>query len=143
MALGYRKSQALLLLALVSVAGSGLVRAQVMEGELQLQVKDPSGGSVPARVRLASQSPVFETEVKADASGRARLLRLPMGVYRLTVTHTGFAEFSDSVDIRSALPQQREVNLRIGAAPSRITVEANAPLLDTAQPALITQSGRD
>jgi hypothetical protein len=66
-----------------------------------------------------------------------------MGVYRLSVTHDGFAEFSDSVEIRSAVPQDKEVTLRIGAVPSVITVEARAPLLDQAQATLVMHSGRE
>lgn len=114
-----------------------------MEGELRVTVRDPAGGAVAARVALAGRNPQFHTEGQADSAGRVRLLRLPQGVYRMAVTHAGFEEFVDTVEIRSAVPQEKEVTLKIGVIATKITVQGAAPLLDKSQPALVTQSGRE
>jgi len=114
-----------------------------MEGELRVTVRDPSGRAVAARVELAGRNPQFLTEAHADSAGRVRLLRLPQGLYRLAVRHDGFEEFIDTVEIRSAVPQEKEVTLKIGAVATEITVQATAPLLDPSQSGLVMQSGRE
>jgi hypothetical protein len=117
--------------------------AQVMEGELRVTVRDPAGRAVAARIELSGRNPQFLTEAQADSQGRARLRRLPPGVYRLQVTQPGFEEQSETVEIRSAVPLIRDVTLRLGAVETQITVQETAPpLLDTSQPALVMQSGR-
>jgi hypothetical protein len=117
--------------------------AQIMEGELRLTVRDPAGRAVAAHVELAGRNPQFRAEARADSTGHARLRRLPQGVYRLAVTQVGFEQFVDEIEIRSAVPQEKEVTLKIGAVATEITVEAAAPLLDRAQPGLVMQRGRE
>src|SRR5687768_14395775 len=86
--------------ALIIVAN--MSHAQVMEGELRLTIRDSSGSALPAQVELTGRSPEFRAEVTADATGKARMPRLPQGTYRIAVTHPGFQEFGESVQIRSA-----------------------------------------
>ncbi|MEX2263935.1 MAG: TonB-dependent receptor [Bryobacteraceae bacterium] len=115
--------------------------AQIMEGELRVTVRDPARNPVAARVELAGRSPQFRTEAQADPAGHVRLLRLPQGVYRLAVTQSGFEEFVDTIEIRSAVPQEKEVTLKIGAIKTEMTVRSAAPLLDRSHPGLVMQSG--
>jgi hypothetical protein len=117
--------------------------AQMMEGELRVTVLDPSGRTVAAHVELAGRNPQFRTEAQADSDGRVRLQRLPPGVYRLAVTQDGFEAFIDTVEIRSAVPQEKQVKLKIGPLVTEIIVQASAPLLDTSQPGLVMQRGRE
>ena len=77
----------LLLVALFTSPAHG----QLAEGEVGVTVRDPSGQPVSAVVQLTSRNPLFETETKADLMGRARIVRAPQGVYRLSVKHPGFA----------------------------------------------------
>jgi hypothetical protein len=121
----------------------GAANAQIMEGELRLTVRDPAGNAVPARVELAGRSPQFRTGAQANSEGHARLLRLPQGIYRLSVNHDGFEEFTDTIEIRSAVPQEKHITLKIGAVATEITVEAPAPLLDRSQPLLVMQAVRE
>lgn len=114
-----------------------------MEGELRVTVRDPDGRSVAARIELASQSPPFRTEVQADSLGQVRLLRLPPGVYRLVATSAGFEEYVDTIEIRSAVPQQKTISLTLAAVATEITVQARVPLMDPSQPGQIMQAGRE
>jgi len=116
--------------------------AQVMEGELRITVLDPSGRGVAAGVELESRNPQFRARTQADSEGHARIQRLPKGVYRLSITHEGFADFVETVEIRSAVPQAREVRLMLGPVTTQVTVHASAPLLDTSEPGLVMQAGR-
>ncbi|MDE2926286.1 MAG: TonB-dependent receptor [Acidobacteriota bacterium] len=116
--------------------------AQVMEGRLAVQVSDPSGGAIPALVRLAGRSPEFVATVTADETGHAVLKRLRPGQYRLTVSHAGFEDLSRRVEIRSAVPQSVQVVLEVGTPHEELTVEDSAPLLDPLQPSNAMQVGR-
>ncbi|MEZ5352410.1 MAG: TonB-dependent receptor [Bryobacteraceae bacterium] len=140
-----RGSRAGALLATLWLLGLRLpLPGQLMEGELSVVVTDPSGEAVAgASVRLAGRSPEFAAAAFTDARGTARLLRLPLGRYRLTVSRDGFEEWSEDVESRSAIPQEVAVRLRVGAVRSAVTVSGDAPLLDTAQPLMIMQAGRD
>lgn len=113
-----------------------------MEGELRVRVHDPSGQAVPGRVELAGRNPQFLAESQADATGEAVLRRLPSGVYQLRVGHNGFADFTRTIEIRSAVPQSIDVTLQLGVVTLEITVEDAAPLLDPSRPAVVLHSGR-
>ncbi len=113
-----------------------------MEGRLAVQVSDPSGGAIPALVRLVGRSPEFAATAAADETGRAVLKRLRPGQYRLTVSHTGFEDLSRRVEIRSAVPQSVQVVLEVGTLHEELTVEDSAPLLDPLQPSNAMQVGR-
>jgi hypothetical protein len=129
-----------LLLALLTLSTAGT--AQVMDGQLRVQVRDPSGQAVPARVELAGRNPQFFAEATADSAGEALLRRLPPGVHQLRVTRDGFADFTRTVEIRSSVPQTIEVTLQLGVVQSEITVRDAAPLLDPAQPSIVMHAGR-
>ena len=119
-----------------------LSNAQVMEGRLAVQVSDPSGGAIPALVRLVGRSPEFVATVTADETGHAVLKRLRPGQYQLTVSHAGFDDLSRRVEVRSAVPQSVQVVLEVGTLHQELTVENSAPLLDPLQPSNAMQLGR-
>ncbi len=131
------------LFVLSIIAGQVAAVAQVMEGELRVSVRDPSGKAVAARVELTGRSPQFHAAAQADDAGEAVLRRLPPGVYQLRVEHDGFADFTRNVQIRSAVPQAIEVVLQLRVVNSEITVKDAAPLLDTGKPTLVMHAGRE
>jgi hypothetical protein len=135
--------QALLGLWVLALAFVTAGVAQIMEGELRVTVRDPDGRSVAARIELASRNPPFRTEVQADSLGQARLLRLPPGVYRLVVKSAGFEEFVDAIEIRSAVPQEKGITLKLEGVATEITVQAKVPLMDPSQPGQVMQAGRE
>ena len=128
----------LLLVALFTSPAHG----QLAEGEVRVTVRDPSGQPVSAVVQLTSRNPLFETETKADLMGRARIVRAPQGVYRLSVKHPGFAMFAQALEIRSAVPQEVAITLKLDAPATEVIVRDIAPLLDPSQPALLMNAGR-
>ena len=121
---------------------SNVAIAQVMQGEIRIVVHDPDELAVPAEVELTGRNPRFEAKAQAGPEGRARLLRVPLGVYRLTVRQSGFAEFSTTVEVRSAVPREIVVTLEVAGGATAITVTDSAPLLDITQPAAVMRVGR-
>lgn len=131
-----------IILLLVLVLFKQPADAQLAEGEVRVTVRDPSGQPVPAVLLLTSRNPLFEAEIKADFMGRARIVRVPQGAYGLSVKHPGFSVFSQVVEIRSAVPQELSVILKVDAPTTEVIVRDIAPLLDPSQPALLLNAGR-
>ena len=117
--------------------------ANRLEGELIVEVRDPAGLPVAARVHLQSRAPHFETTRACDSGGHARLERLPFGVYQIRVTHPDFADFSERLEVRSELPIRRLVTLDITPIETILTVEGSAPLLDPNQTGTVFRLGRE
>lgn len=116
---------------------------QMMEGELRLTFRDPQGNAVPARVELDSRNPPFHAAAQANSAGVARLGRLPLGVYRLTVAQPGLRTYEETVEVRSAVPQARTITLQLEVVATTLTVTQPVPLLDRSQPALLMQQGQN
>jgi hypothetical protein len=107
--------------------------AQSDRGELRLVVKDAAGAAVPAAVDLANQSTQTRQNIQLPADGRYSFKNLPFGHYRLLITQAGFADFSELIELRSALPQTREVTLAIQPIQSTVEVTEADTLLDLDQ----------
>ena len=107
--------------------------AQSDRGELRLVVKDGAGAPVPAEVDLVNQSTQTRQSIHLPADGRYSFKNLPFGYFRLLITHLGFADFSELIELRSALPQTREVTLAIQPIQSTVEVTEADTLLDVDQ----------
>jgi hypothetical protein len=66
-----------------------------------------------------------------DSQGRFEVDNIPYNPYHLTVTARGFQPFTQDVDVRSAVPFEAKISLKIGAATSEVTVVAAGDLLET------------
>ena len=75
-------------------------------GELRLKVSDPAGLGVKSSVELASEANQYRQNFVTDDSGALAVNHLPFGIYRVSLEHAGFAPFSGSVEIRSAIPSR-------------------------------------
>ncbi len=109
---------------------------------MSVRVVDPSGQGVPAQIRLDSRRPQFVAEATAGPEGRAVLVRIPPGRYRLVVGHAGFARSEREIEIRSAVPQEIGITLDIEAVRGEITVTGRPPLVDTQVPVPPVWAGR-
>jgi len=114
-----------------------------MDGQLRVAVFDPSGAPVQAHVQLSGRNPQLVVNAQASRAGEAVLRRLPPGVYELLISSDGFASYVSPVEIRSAVPQFIEVELKIQVVQTDVTVETTAPLLDPGQPNVVYRTGKD
>jgi hypothetical protein len=116
------------LLALLLLAPH--VDAQSNAGELRLKITDPDGLALKSAVQLVSQASEYRHTFTTDDQGNLDARRLPYGIYQLHIQVQGFAPVFESVEIRSALPLDRTIRLRLASASESVTVTSSATLVD-------------
>ena len=99
-------------------------------GELRLKVNDPSGLGVRSSVELASAANQYRHDFVTDDSGVLTVNHLPLGIYRISAEHAGFAPFSSSVEIRSAIPREFEIRLAVAQLNTAVVVKEEETLVD-------------
>src|ERR1022692_1984346 len=106
----------------------GLVWGQVDTGELRLSVSDSTGLALPSSGTLVSAASQTRREFKTDDAGRFTFQHLPFGMYRLTVEHASFTRSSSLIEIRSAVPREIRLELKVEAAATEVLVTDAATL---------------
>ena len=86
---------------------------QSNRGELRLRVADETGVGVKATVQIVSEGNQFDRTLVTDEQGSLTVSRLPYGLYRVEVRQSGFANATDWIEIRSSIPTDRTVQLRL------------------------------
>lgn len=117
--------------------------AQSNSGELRLRVTDPAGLGVTSSVQLVSEVNQIRKSLLTDEAGNLAVKLLPFGLYRLEVQREGFAPFTDSIEIRSAIPADYHVTLRIAPLSTSVIVTDAATLIDPHRSGTINQIGKD
>jgi hypothetical protein len=106
--------------------------AQVERGALQLRVTDRTGQPLRTTGTLASEAPQLYRTFETDAAGSFMLDNLPFGVYQLRLAADGFAPYAAVVEIRSAVPRTRRVELSL-ALSTQVDVTNEPPLVDVSR----------
>src|ERR1700746_2477492 len=127
------------LLLIVAIPSFG----QSNYGELHLKVTDPSGLGVKTLVQIVSKANQYRTAQTTSDQGSLRLPRLPYGIYRVDINYPGFAPVSESVEIRSSLPTDFAIQLKLPAVNQSIDVNAASTLIDPDQPRSVSEVGTD
>ena len=114
-------------LGLVLFLASGPANAQLGNaGSIEGVVKDSSGGVVPgAKVEISYPVSGYQRETTTGSDGSFRFSNVPFNTYHLVVTTSGFAPYTQDVDVRSSVPTGIQIALKLGTAATSITVEAN------------------
>src|SRR5580658_2852738 len=107
------------------------LHAQGGEGQIRLQVKDPSGAAMEASGKLESLAPGVQRNFQTDAQGTYTLGGLPYGRYRLEISKTGFITQSVLIDVKSATPISRTLTLALSSQTSKVDVVSATPLAGT------------
>lgn len=115
----------------VTVAFLPPLWGQLETGEIRLAVTDPSGLPLPCSGIVASDASHTERTFTTDDRGRFTLARLPFGLYRLTLHHSGFQDYAATVEVRSALPRAVKAQMKIETVSAEVNVSGAATLLDT------------
>jgi outer membrane receptor for Fe3+-dicitrate len=117
------------------------VHAQSNAGELRLKITDPSGLALRATVDLVSQGNEYRHTFTTDDQGNLDAKRLPFGIYQFQIQAQGFAPVSESVEIRSALPLDRTIRLKVAPVSESVKVSASATLVDPYRAGSVNELG--
>src|SRR6202451_201172 len=116
---------------------------QSNSGELRLKVTDPSGLGVRTTVQITSEANQYRNSLATSDQGNLDVLRLPFGIYRLDIAQPGFAAVSETVQVRSSLPTEYAIQLKLPAVNQSVTVSATNTLIDPDQAGSVSQIGTD
>jgi hypothetical protein len=113
-------------------------------GTIQGTVTDPSNAVIPgATVEIHNPVSGFSRSVVTDGYGRFSIPNVPFNPYHLSVSSKGFSAYSQDVDIRSAVPVNLTVSLKLSEASETVTVEAGAADLIETEPTFHTDVDRN
>ena len=104
------------------------LRAQGLSGEIQLAVKDSSGGAMRASGRLENLQSGAVRSFETDSNGTSTLGNLTYGRYRLEISGQGFVTQSVLVDVETRSPVVRAVTMVLGVQHVSVDVIAATPL---------------
>jgi hypothetical protein len=126
---------------LIAALAAPALLAQANNGELRLKVTDPAGLAAKATVVLSSRANEYRHRFTTDSDGAVVAKPLPFGIYEITIQAPGFADASDLVEIRSAIPTDRSIQLKLAPVASSVSVTAQNSLVDPDQAGAVSQIG--
>jgi hypothetical protein len=116
---------------------------QSTTGELRLTVDDPAGKGVKATVDLVSQGNEYNQTFATDDQGKLDVKRLAYGIYQIQIVARGFATASEPVEIRSALPLDRTIQLKVATVSELVKVNGSNTLIDPYRAGSVNEIGSD
>ena len=106
-------------------------------------VADPTGAVVPgATVEIHNPVSQFSRSTTTDSEGTFSFPNIPLNPYHLSVSLSGFASYSQDVDVRSAVPINLKVTLQIASNAENVTVQGEAADLVENDPTFHTDVDR-
>jgi outer membrane receptor protein involved in Fe transport len=115
----------------VILSATVALQAQRPTGEIRLVVKDPSGAAMQASGSLRNPATGIARAFQTDARGAYAFENLPYGRYRLEVVKNGFTPESSLIDVQSATPISRTIQMVLASQASEIDVVAPTALPGT------------
>lgn len=119
------------------------VFSQSNTGELHLKVTDPSGAGVKTTVQIQSEANQYRRTLTTDDQGALTVPRLPYGIYEIQFRQSGFADVSESIQIRSSLPTEETIQLKVTPVNESVIVTSVNTLINPDQAGYVNQVGSD
>ncbi|HET8964566.1 MAG TPA: TonB-dependent receptor [Candidatus Acidoferrum sp.] len=122
----FRFAFAFAFVALLSNCGLGIRPANAQSsGTIEGMVKDPTGGAIAgATVQIINPVSRYQRSTTTDAEGKFRFPNVPFNPYHVSVTASGFSDFSQDADVRSAVTLTLSINMKVAGANTTVTVES-------------------
>lgn len=117
-------------------------QAQRVRGELQVEVHDAQGIGIAAKAELSSEANQFRRTFEIPPDGHYIAQDLPFGIYRLNLSATGFAAWSNLVEVRSEVPIRASITLGLAPVSTQVEVKDSATLVDPSRTGAIYSIGR-
>jgi hypothetical protein len=115
--------------------------AQRDRGELQIEVHDPQGATLTASGELISEGNQFHLNFTVGDDGRYAAQDLAFGVYRVSVSHSGFVPTVQLVEIRSMVPQHLSLTLGLKPVETQLQVSESDTLVDPSRTSAVYTIG--
>src|SRR6266478_1723833 len=94
-------------------------------------VLDPSGAAVAnATVQIHNPVSGLSRTTLTDNSGTFTILNVPFNPYHVSVTAEGFNSYAHDIDVRSVVPVNLNISLKVKGSEETVTVEAGGDLLE-------------
>ncbi|MGB6690333.1 MAG: TonB-dependent receptor [Terracidiphilus sp.] len=106
-----------------------------------MSVTDPSGLGLKSTIELVSEANQYRYTFTTDDQGNLDARRLPYGVYQVRIQAKSFAPLSEPVEIRSALPLDRTIRLKVASVSESVQVSASATLIDPHRAGSVNEMG--
>jgi hypothetical protein len=117
--------------------------AQTNAGTVRGSVLDPSGAVVKdATVEIRNPVSGYSRMALTDAQGNFEFDNVPYNPYHATAVAAGFQSAGQDIDLRSAIPVELKITLKIGASAESVTVTTGGDLVET-DPSTHTDVDRD
>lgn len=114
---------------------------QINGGELRVKVVDPAGRAVRTHLQLVSEANQYRHTFTTDDRGIVDARRLPYGIYQIQIQAPSFAPLSEPIEIRSALPEDRTIQLKVAPVSQSVTVRASGTLMDPYRAGSVNEMG--
>jgi hypothetical protein len=122
----------ILLLVVATLFSAATLRADVTGSVLGV-VRDSSGAVVAgAKIVATNVQTNFKQETVSGGDGAFRILALPAGTYKLTVTAAGFRTFTETgIEVKVNDQLHYDVTLNVGGLSEQVEIVANAVQVQT------------
>ena len=125
------KSSLLLFLFLLLGAASASAQSIGNAGTLTGTITDPAGAVVAnATVTLQNATTGYKRTVKSDENGAFRFGDIPPHSYQLSINAEGFTAASQSVTVRSSVPQALSIVLQLGTISNTVEVTSGENIIE-------------
>ena len=135
-----------LLLAMISCVALAAFAQNQTTAEISGIITDASGAAVPnASVVAVSRDTGVQRDAKSNNDGYYSLALLPPGAYLLTVKAQGFQTVTrEGISVAIDHSARVDFRLQVGSVTTEVTVQTEAPLIETSNPNTTTTiSDRD
>jgi len=121
-----KNAQSALLLFIVTLVHSAVLWADVT-GSITGVVRDGSQAVIAgAHIQVTNVHTNFTQETTSAADGSFRILALPAGTYKLTITSQGFSPFTATdIDLKVNDQQHFDITLQVGSLQEHVIVSAD------------------
>ena len=116
------------LVSLVAVSFSSTIQAQPPEGEIRLQVTDPSGVPMEAVGQIQNNALGVSRRLRLDAQGQTIIRGLPFGRYQVQLSKSGFATQILTINAASAAPVSQTIVMTLATPGYSVDVVGSTPL---------------
>jgi len=115
---------AFLIISFLAIAVSAFAQSTGNATSIMGTVLDSSGAVVPnATVEIHNPVSGFDRRTGTDTAGRFSVANVPFNPYHLTVTAQGFASYAQDVEVRSGVPLNISISLKVAGSSESVTVQ--------------------